>query len=313
MKTKEEYLIKSREYKKKNKEKIKEQRKEYDKQYYINLSEEQKEKRREYNRQYRLKQKSLKPIKEPKPIPIKEFKKPYSEIFIEKATKLHNNKYNYSECNIINSKIKVDIICPIHGVFEQRPNDHLKGYGCGKCGGTKKLSNKEFIDKANTIHNSKYDYSKCEYINAKSNISIICPIHGIFEQKANNHLNGKGCKECGLQYGVWSYSLWEQKGLNSNNFDSFKLYIIECWNENEKFYKIGKTFKPINSRFKSNKLMPYNYKIVKLIEGTAEYISKLEIDLKNKNKEHSYLPNKSFNGRYECFNDISQIYEHCLL
>jgi hypothetical protein len=306
MKTPEKYLIKSREYKKNNKEKIKEQRKEYDKLYYLNLTEEQKEKRREYNRQYRLKQKALKPIKEPviKQPKIKEPKKPYSDIFLEKANIKHNNKYDYSECKIINSKIKVNIICPIHGTFEQRPNDHLNGYGCGKCGGTKKLTNDEFINKANIKHNNKYDYSECNYVSTKNKVNIICPIHGMFEQIPNNHLDGKGCRQCGLDYGVWSYSLWEQKGLNSNNFDSFKVYIIECWNDDEKFYKIGKTFKSIKNRFKTNKLMPYNYKIIKLIEGSAKFISELENELKNNNIENSYLPIKQFNGRYECYSNI---------
>lgn len=301
MKLSEKYLIKSREYKKNNKEKIKEQRKEYDNQYYLNLTEEQKEKRREYNRQYRLKQKALKPIKEPI---IKEPKKPYSEIFLEKANIKHNNKYDYSQCNIINSKIKVNIICPIHGTFQQRPNDHLNGYGCGKCGGTKKLTNNEFINKVNIVHNNKYDYSECNYVTTRTKVNIICPVHGIFEQTPNNHLDGKGCKQCGLDYGVWSYSLWEQKGLNSNNFDSFKLYIIECWNDDEKFYKIGKTFKSIKHRFKSNKLMPYNYKVIKLIYGSAKFISELENELKNDNIKNSYLPIKQFNGRYECYSNV---------
>lgn len=55
---------------------------------------------------------------------------------------------------------------------------------------TKKLTTKEFIEKAQKIHNNKYDYSKVEYVNAHMKICIICPIHGEFWQIPMHHLNG---------------------------------------------------------------------------------------------------------------------------
>lgn len=61
----------------------------------------------------------------------------------------------------------------------------------------RKLSNKEFINKANLIHNFKYDYSKTLYSNILNKIIIICPIHGEFFQKPSNHLfNKRGCSSC---------------------------------------------------------------------------------------------------------------------
>jgi len=53
--------------------------------------------------------------------------------FISKATKIHNNKYNYSEFVYENAFIKGEIICPVHGNFFQSPNNHLNGRGCRKC------------------------------------------------------------------------------------------------------------------------------------------------------------------------------------
>jgi len=53
--------------------------------------------------------------------------------FISKAKEKHSNKYDYSLVDYINSTTKVKIICPEHGVFEQTPNYHLRGYGCIKC------------------------------------------------------------------------------------------------------------------------------------------------------------------------------------
>ncbi len=120
-----------------------------------------------------------------------------TEQVINKANLIHNNKYDYSLADYKNNNTKIKIICPIHGVFEQRPNDHLKGHGCPICNGNNKISILKIIENANKIHNNKYDYSLLdEYINQKSKIKIICPIHGVFLQQIGNHLNGKGCKFC---------------------------------------------------------------------------------------------------------------------
>jgi hypothetical protein len=55
------------------------------------------------------------------------------EIFIERSIKVHNNKYDYSLVNFINTKNKVKIICSEHGVFEQTPDSHYRKRGCPKC------------------------------------------------------------------------------------------------------------------------------------------------------------------------------------
>ena len=45
-----------------------------------------------------------------------------------------------------------------------------------------KKTTEEFITESKTIHNDKYDYSKVEYVNAKTKVCIICPEHGEFWQ-----------------------------------------------------------------------------------------------------------------------------------
>lgn len=62
---------------------------------------------------------------------------------------------------------------------------------------SKKKTTEEFIEQAIKIHGDKYDYSKVEYINAKTKICIICPKHGEFWQAPSDHLQGKGCNKCG--------------------------------------------------------------------------------------------------------------------
>lgn len=60
----------------------------------------------------------------------------------------------------------------------------------------KKLTLKEFIERARGKHGDKYDYSEAEYTNIDSEVTIICPIHGKFKQIAYDHLKGCGCSKC---------------------------------------------------------------------------------------------------------------------
>ena len=119
------------------------------------------------------------------------------EEFIEESKLIHGDKYNYSLVEYKNKNTNIDIICQKHGVFKQLPKLHLKGCGCIACFyDSIRFSLDEFINLCNKIHNNKYDYSLVEYVNVKTKIKIICPIHGIFEQRANSHLSGQECMKC---------------------------------------------------------------------------------------------------------------------
>lgn len=61
------------------------------------------------------------------------------------------------------------------------------------------MKKKDFLTKANTVHNNKYGYEKVpEIFRTHDKIEIVCPIHGSFFQVAKDHLNGRGCKKCGV-------------------------------------------------------------------------------------------------------------------
>jgi hypothetical protein len=118
-------------------------------------------------------------------------------LFIEQAEALHGNKYDYSLSEYVNAKTHIKIICPTHGIFEQIPDDHLRGNGCKTCASeTQMLTTEEFIERATRIHNNKYDYSKSIYTGTAEEVIIICPKHGDFLQKPKSHLLGNGCKKC---------------------------------------------------------------------------------------------------------------------
>ena len=122
-------------------------------------------------------------------------------LFIQKAKKIHGDKYDYSKINYVNSDTKVCIVCPEHGEFWQTPSSHLSGRGCKLCNklsnkNTKQLRYNDFIQKAKNIHGNKYDYSKVNYVNSNTKVCIVCPEHGEFWQLPTNHLKGQGCKVC---------------------------------------------------------------------------------------------------------------------
>ncbi|MET0105530.1 MAG: DUF723 domain-containing protein [Sedimenticola sp.] len=120
-----------------------------------------------------------------------------TEDFIKCARKRHGDKYDYSKVEYVAEKSKVTIICPEHGEFEQTPANHCTGYGCPGCGGNKPLTLDRFLQRANKIHNGRYDYSRVEFKNVESKVEIICPVHGPFIQRVASHLKGIGCNKCG--------------------------------------------------------------------------------------------------------------------
>lgn len=122
---------------------------------------------------------------------------------ISKFKAVHGDKYDYSEIKEYNGCDEyVNIICKKHGGFKQNARNHYNGQGCQCCyNDVRHLNNcsnlEEFTMKSKIVHGEKYDYSKCKYINSKTPIEIVCPIHGSFFKKPNNHLNGKeGCPMC---------------------------------------------------------------------------------------------------------------------
>lgn len=156
--------------------------------------------------------------------------------FIAESAILHNGKYDYSNVVYFNNTTPVELICPIHGRFLQRPASHLNGSGCNKCGGTCKLSNQEFKEKANAVHCHKYDYSKTIYISGKRKIVIICPLHGDFEQTPHDHLGGHGCKLCKIESNA------DRCRMSYDEFVSRANEIHDCRYEYSKFiYKNSAT------------------------------------------------------------------------
>jgi uncharacterized OB-fold protein len=149
--------------------------------------------------------------------------------FIEKANIKHNNKYDYSLVNYINSKTKIEIICPEHGSFMKTPHSHLCGQGCPKCSNHFTPTTEEWIEKAIKVHNNKYDYSKVVYISSDTKVKIICKIHGVFMQTPEKHLSGNGCQKCGKVYRPTTDEfINEANKIHNNKYYYYKVNYINA-------------------------------------------------------------------------------------
>lgn len=132
--------------------------------------------------------------------------------FIEKARKIHGDKYDYSKVVYRNAMEAVTIICPEHGEFSMAPNNHInRGDGCPKCAG-RGLNTEEWIERFKSVHGDKYDYSKVEYVDNSSKVCIICPEHGEFWQTPSKHYSNKqGCPICGKRKNGEAHRITKEK------------------------------------------------------------------------------------------------------
>ena len=129
-----------------------------------------------------------------------------TEEFIERAIRIHGNRYDYTEVVYVNKDTPVKVICTEHGMWTPTPNNHTRKKnptGCPTCA-SEELSkvfadtSEQFIEKAIKVHGDVYDYSEVVYKNMHTEVRISCIEHNeSWKQKPANHLLGKtGCKAC---------------------------------------------------------------------------------------------------------------------
>lgn len=124
--------------------------------------------------------------------------------FIAKLKTVFGDKYGTDLVEYKDGETKVKLVCDKHGVFEKTPHELLRGNGCPVCGSerghaTRRILFDNVVKRANTIHHNKYDYEKFIYNGFFTKSTIICPIHGEFEQSMSKHLLGQGCPLCGRE------------------------------------------------------------------------------------------------------------------
>jgi len=176
------------------------------------------------------------------------------EEFIDRCEQRHVGRYDYSKVNYTSLKGKVVITCKIHGDFLQEARVHIDGWGCTACKNGRNTTS-GFIEKATSIHGSTYNYSQVVYELVEQPVTIICKLHGYFQQRPSDHLSGKGCKQCG----ILTTSRIRVANTNNNPGGFILYYDKPTWLYygafkigNQSIYKIGITINPVEDRFKKS-------------------------------------------------------------
>ena len=137
---------------------------------------------------------------------------------------MYGDMYDYSKSVYLGYGKPIDIICKKHGVFSIHPSSFFAGHGCPACSNRQRIDTKVFISCAIKIHKNRYDYSKVNCSGSHSLVTIICPIHGEFTQKAGNHLKGNGCFKCfGTPKSTTKDFIKKAQNIYGNKYDFSKV------------------------------------------------------------------------------------------
>lgn len=162
-----------------------------------------------------------------------------NEIFVQELAALHPNLIPLTQYN--GDKESVVVRCVKHNYdFTTKPNTLKHGSGCKFCGrerssDRRRKSVRKLLEELNAVHNSKYEYPhiKEEYRNNKSEITIVCPIHGEFKQKTIKHLQGEGCKLCSHQSFPYTTKTYIQRAneVHHNRYNYDKTTYIDRYTD----------------------------------------------------------------------------------
>ena len=243
-------------------------------------------------------------------------KKLTTEQFIERARKIHGDKYDYSKVEYNGNHTKVCIICSLHGEFWQTPAIHLKGCECPKCiieknSFKQRLGIESFIKRAREIHGDKYDYSKVDYINNRTKVHIICPKHGEFWQTPVKHLIGRGCRKCAneriseFRHDTFDDFVNKAVKVHGNKFEYHKETYVNSLNKILITCKIHGNFWQVPSSHLRGVGCPFCKEsklernvAFKLQENEIEFVRSYKADWLDKQHLDFYLP--QYNIAIEC-------------
>ncbi len=169
-----------------------------------------------------------------------------NDVFINEVTSIHNGKYDYSLVDYENSKIKVKIICPEHGVFKQTPDSHSNGNGCPKCGAKFDKTEgdiKSFIKELNIdfIENTKKIISPLELDIYIPSHNLAIEFNGLYwhneiHKPKNYHLNKTElCENLGIKLihifeDEWLYNkeIVKSRIRNILGLNDIKIFARKC-------------------------------------------------------------------------------------
>lgn len=149
-----------------------------------------------------------------------------TEEYISRAIAVHGNKFSYELTEYVDRKTLITITCPVHGPIKVNPYNHIRlGTGCSECAKDEKIrtaprDKESFIAKSRQIHGDKYNYDKVIYIDYKTPVEIVCPIHGSFFMKPFIHIQPayrQGCTKCAVEKRVKERTGNAEEFINKSN------------------------------------------------------------------------------------------------
>lgn len=154
--------------------------------------------------------------------------------WVNRAIKIHGNKYNYSKITYKNLATNVNIWCNMHKkFFSCTPGRHIhKNHpsGCPDCGREQSSRKRTtlpitFFNKCKEKHGNKFDYSNANFTKLHEIVyNILCnTCKKTFNQIAHNHLGkGYGCIHCSKGNKVTNLQEFIEKSSKlHNNFYTY--------------------------------------------------------------------------------------------
>lgn len=145
--------------------------------------------------------------------------------------KFDTNKYELVE---FKDHTNVTVRCKVCGNLRTTNANNICRYGCPTCGfkrgAAKQTSNtQEFVNKAREKHGTIYDYSKVDYVNCHTPVTIICSTHGEFQQTPMKHLDGQGCPKCCGKNKTTEDIINLSKQVHGDKYDYSKVNYISVY------------------------------------------------------------------------------------
>jgi hypothetical protein len=229
--------------------------------------------------------------------------------FIDQCKTLHPT-LDFTQTEYKGRRLKVDVVCPVHGFINLLPSTLLKGNGCTECSrpllGPPRKGRESFIESAQKTHGTAYSYDEIpkDFL-ISDRVPIKCSVHGIFQQIANSHLAGRGCAKCSFEQLKGGAIGWTRTRWIARQRDRLAtLYVFRLQGGDELFYKVGITYNP-QQRIAQ---FPYDTQLIQLFQSqNAAIIYNLERVIKAEFKHLRYKPQKKFGGGQECYNSFNEI------
>ena len=147
--------------------------------------------------------------------------------FIERAKKIHGDKYDYGKTQYITAKQYVTIVCPKHGEFKQLPYAHAKGQGCPICKSelTDSIGENQLREYINSIYNDEIKF------NVRN---VISPLEvDIFLPKMNIAFEYDGLYWHSEMKQDFSYHINKTNRCKSKNIKLFHIFDDEWENKKD--------------------------------------------------------------------------------